>query len=426
MAKPIDPYGLGFNTSEPMIMHIDMNSCFASVEQQANPLLRGRPVAVSAYDSPKAIIIAPSIEAKAAGIKLGMTNAEGLEICPDLFVTTPDPQKYRDANIRFRNIFQSYTDKVVPKSIDEAVMDFRGSQAIKNMSMIDIGMEIKQRVKEEIGEWMRVNVGIGTSRWTAKMAAGLHKPDGLDVITHKNLLNVYKSLQLTDLTGISRRNEARLNAYGIYTPMDFYNAPVDLLKKQVFQSIVGYYWYVELRGWEMHDVDTTRRSFGHTYALGQKTADKTKLAPMLMKLCEKTGRRLRKQGYYAKGIHVSFVYQDHTYWGKGRKVKVPLYSTQDIFRQAMLTFNMQPYRKIVTNLFVTVYDLASNEFLPKSLFDVGKLDLVARSRAFDEINDRYGEFTVVPAEMLEVKDIILDRIAFGGVKDLEDLYYRGE
>ncbi len=399
-----------------------MNSCFASVEQQANPLLRGRPVAVSAYDSPGAIIIAPSIEAKAMGIKLGMTNAEGKGICPDLVVLTPDPMKYRDANIRFRNIFQSYTDKVAPKSIDEAVMDFRGSLAIKNKTMIDIGREIKQRVKVEIGEWIQVNVGIGTSRWTAKMAAGLHKPNGLDVLTHKNLLDVYGHLQLTDLTGISRRNEARLNSYGIYTPLDFYNAPVDLLKKQVFQSIVGYYWYVELRGWEMHDIDTSRRSFGHTYALGKKTVDKAKLAPMLMKLCEKTGRRLRRHGYYAQGIHVSFVYYDHTYWGKGRRVRAPLYTTQDIFKHAMLIFNMQPHRKIVTNLFVTVYDLASNEYLPKSLFDVGKMDVVARSRAFDDINDRYGEFTVIPAAMLDAKDIILDRVAFGGVKELEDLY----
>lgn len=424
MAKPIDPFGLQPNTEEPLTMHIDMNSCFATVEQQANPLLRGRPIAVSAYDTPKAIIIAPSIEAKAAGIKLGMTNYEGKQLCRDLVVLTPDPPKYRDAHIRFRNIFMSYTDKVRPKSIDEAVMDFSGSQAIRTKSMVQIGHEIKRRVREEIGEWMRVNVGIGTSSFLAKTAAGLHKPDGLDVITHKNLLDIYRGMELTDITGISYRNEARLNTCGIYTPMDFYNAPMQVLKKQVFQSINGYYWYCRLRGYEMDSIDYGRKTFGHTYALGQKTADKTKLAPMLMKLCEKTGRRMRRSGYCAQGVHLSLIYQDHTMWHKGRRTNSYVYTTQDIFRQAMLLFNRQPYKKVVTNLFVTVYDLMPSDFMPPNMFDTGKVDVVSRSRAIDNINDRYGEFTVIPADMLDVKDIILDRIAFGGAKEIEDLYNR--
>lgn len=423
MATPLNPLGLKINTAEPLMMHIDMNSCFATVEQQANPLLRGRPIAVSAYDSPRAIIIAPSIEAKATGIKLGMTNAEGRQICPDLVVLTPDPPKYRDAHIRFRNIFMSYTDKVRPKSIDEAVMDFSGSQAIKTKSMECIGYEIKRRVRDEIGEWMKVNVGIGPSSFLAKTAAGLNKPDGLDTITHHNLLDIYKNMELTDITGISYRNEARLNSYGIYTPMDFFNADLQVLKKQVFQSINGYYWYCRLRGYEMDSAEHKRKTFGHAYALGQKTADKAKLAPMLMKLCEKAGRRMRASGYCAEGVHLSLIYEDHTLWHKGRKTKSYVYTTQDIFRQAMLLFNRQPYKKVVTNIFITVYDLMSSDFMPPNMFDIGKRDVVSRSLAIDNVNDRYGEFTVVPASMLEVKDIILDRIAFGGAKEIEDLYY---
>lgn len=422
MAKPIDPFGLKINTEEPLCMHIDMNSCFATVEQQANPLLRGRPVAVSAYDSPRAIIIAPSIEAKAGGIKLGMSNAEGRVLCPDLLVLTPDPPKYRDAHIRFRNIFMSYTDNVTPKSIDEAVIDFKGSQAIRTRSMVQIGHEIRRRVKQEIGEWMKINVGIGPTRFLAKTAAGLNKPEGLDVIDYRNILDVYGGMQLRDITGINIRNEARLNAYGIFTPIDFFNAPLQLLKKQVFQSINGYYWYCRLRGYEMDNVDHKRRTFGHTYALGQKTADKTKLAPMLMKLCEKTGRRLRGHGYYAKGVHVAFMYEDRTYWHKGRDTKALLYSTQDIFRHAMLLYNLQPHNKVVTNLTISVYGIVPNTHAQVSIFDGGKQDVVSRTKAFDMINNRYGEFTISPAEMLDVKDIILDRIAFGGSRDLEDLY----
>ena len=141
---------------------------------------------------------------------------------------------------------------------------------------------------------MKCNVGIGTNRFLAKTAASLHKPDGLDVITHKNLEEVYNSLKLTDLCGINTRFEARLNAYGIFTPLQFFHAPLQKLKKQVFRSILGYYWYLRLRGHEIDAVDFGRKSFGNSYALRQQTAEQKKLSPLLMKLCEKTGRRLRR------------------------------------------------------------------------------------------------------------------------------------
>ncbi len=192
MAKPPEPFDLPINANVPLIMHVDMNSCFATVEQQANPHLRGRPIAVAPYVSPKGIIIAPSIEAKALGIRLGLTVREAQIICPDIVILPPDPPKYRDAHVKFKKIFMSYTDRVTPKSIDEAVMDFSGTQLIKHKTMEEIGREIKQRVKDEIGEWMKVNVGIGTNRFLAKLAAGLHKPDGMDVISISNVLDVYR------------------------------------------------------------------------------------------------------------------------------------------------------------------------------------------------------------------------------------------
>jgi DNA polymerase IV len=313
MKLPDTTFGLRINASEPLTMHIDMNSCFATMEQQANPLLRGRPVVVAAYPSPRGCIVAPSIEAKQFGIKTGMMVQDGRALCPDIVVLTPDPPKYRDAHIRFKRIFLSYTDKVTPKSIDEAIIDFTGSQIIKHKSLVDVGYEIKKRVKEDIGEWVRVNVGIGTNRFLAKTAAGLHKPDGLDVIRDTDVLKIYKNLELTDLDGIAHRYEARLNAHGILTPMDFYNAELPLLKKQVFKSINGYYWYLRIRGHEVDAYDTKRRTFGHTYALKKRTNNPEYLSRLLMKLCEKCGRRLRRNDYYAEGIHVSCIYEDGTY-----------------------------------------------------------------------------------------------------------------
>lgn len=400
-----------------------MNSSFATIEQQANPLLRGRPVAVSPYTTPRGITIAPSIEAKRLGIKLGMRNEEVRRIAPDVVILPPDPPKYRDAHIRFRNIFKSYTDKVMPKSIDEAVIDFAGSQAIKTNGMAEIGREIKQRVRSELGEWVRVNVGIGTNRFLAKVAAGLNKPDGLDIIDQSNLLDIYRRLELTDLPGINVRNEARLNTYGIFTPLQFIDAPIEVLKKQVFQSINGYYWYVRLRGWEVDDVNYGRKSFGHTYALGKKTGDRAELARLLMKLCVKTGRRLRSGGYYAGGVHVSMLFRGGSHWHKGKKTQTRLYSDQDIFRHAMRVMNMCPNIKTVTNLAVSVFNLNSYKPAQTTIFDGSRQDPHSLADTIDSINDRFGQFVITPALMAAMDDTIIDRIAFGGhVKDLEDLY----
>jgi nucleotidyltransferase/DNA polymerase involved in DNA repair len=106
------------------------------------------------------------------------------------------------------------------------------------------------------------------------------------------VLSVYELVSLLDLNGINTKNQARLNTAGIFTPIEFFHASVDTLKRQVFQSIAGYYWYVRLRGHEIDQIDFERKSFGNTYALGKQTNDPRELAKLLMKLCEKTGRRV--------------------------------------------------------------------------------------------------------------------------------------
>lgn len=422
MAKPVEIINLPINPADPLIMHIDMNSCFATIEQQANPLLRHRPIAVSPYPTPRGIIIAPSIEAKKLGIKLGMRNQEARLICPDIVILPPDPPKYRDAHVRFKNIFLSYTDKVVPKSIDEAVIDFSGSQIIKRTAVSLVAQEIKQRIKTEIGEWVRVSIGIGPNRFLAKVGAGLNKPDGLETIDKNNLLDVYKRLELIDFPGINFRNKARLNAWGIFSPVEFFDAPINVLKKQVFHSVIGYYWYLRLKGWEIDDVEFKRKSFGHTYALGQKTANRDELAKLLMKLCVKTGQRLRGSGYYAQGVHVAMIFDDKTYWHKSRQTRTRLHSDQDIFRHALRTLDFCPELKLVSNLAISVFDLVSSSPYQTSIFDHTKQDKTAFAKAIDDINEHYGQFVMTPALMISMNDTIIDRVAFGGVKDLEDLY----
>jgi DNA polymerase IV len=287
--SPVASSTLARTASSAMFMGFsDLNSCFATIEQQANPLLRGKLIMVAAYNSPNGCVVAPSIEAKHYGIKTGMTVRDAKLLYPAVIVRTPDPAKYRAVHVQFRNIFKDYSPDVSPKSIDEAVIDFTDTYALHNRTLPDIGREIKRRFREEIGEWMQCSIGIGTNRFLAKLAASLQKPDGLTTIDHTNVLSVYERVRLLDLNGINTKNEARLNTAGIFTPLEFLNASVDTLKKLVFQSITGYYWYLRLRGYEIDDVEFGRKSFGNTYALGKQTNDPKELAKLLMKLCEKT------------------------------------------------------------------------------------------------------------------------------------------
>jgi DNA polymerase-4 len=413
---------LSVNEGDPLIMHIDMNSCFATMEQQANRNLRGRPVGVAAYVHDYGCVISPSYEAKAYGVKTGMRVFEAKELCPDITIIQSHPPLYRDAHIRFKRIFESYTDEVYPKSIDEAVIDFKGSQAIERMSMTDIGMQIKRRVHDEIGDWVRVNVGIATNRFLAKTAAGLHKPDGLDVITHMNLLDVYRGMELLDITGINVRNKMRLNLAHIFTPLQFYEAPAWKLKKQVFQSVTGYYWYLKLRGWEVEDRESKRKSIGHDYTLQLRTDDPYILRQFMMKLSEKAGRRLRRNSLYAEGIHIWVLYTDRDFWHKGMRTKSRLYTTASIYFYAMKVFDMREYDKPIAKMGVTLYDLQPEEPEQLGLFDREHGDKRELSRSLDAVNDRYGELIVGSALLAGLDGFILDRIPFGSVRDIKDLY----
>jgi len=415
---------LPLNHNKPLVMHIDLNSCFATAMQQAFPHLRGKPLAVAAYNSPRGCILAPSIEAKRFGIKTGMRVMEGKHLYKDLIIRTTDVQLVRDVHVRLKRITRDYSTIVSPKSIDEVVIDFNPVQIVIRRPLTEIASEIKARIKKEIGEWIVCSVGIGTNRFLAKTAAGLHKPNGLDVINHQNIRHIYSKLKLVDLNGINHRYQARLNINGIFTPLQLLDAPLDLLKKQVFQSITGFYWYRRIRGYEIDNVEFLRKSYGQDYALGKQTSDPEELSRILMKLCEKMGRRLRRSSKAANGIHIAILYNDYSFWHRQSLMNQPMYATRDLYRGAQLVFNQQPYKKVVAKLSVACYDLIPSAKSQLSLFDEGDDKLRKVSDAMDSINNKYGEFSITPALMIGLDNTVIDRIAFGAVKELEDLYLK--
>jgi DNA polymerase-4 len=409
------------NKARPLVMHIDLNSCFAIVEQQANPLYRNKPVAVAAYDTPRGMVIASSYEAKSKGIKLGVNVGEARAIDPGVIVLMPDPPKYIAAHRLFKEVVDEYTSSVYDKSIDEFVIDFAGSPAVReSRDLVDIGYEIKHKIKDRVGSYITVNVGIGTNRFWAKPAAGLNKPDGLDVMDASNALAIYERLSLTDLTGINYRYEARLNDAGIFTPLQFLAASQDKLKRRVFKSIVGDQWHARLRGYEVDDRRFARKSVGHNYAIKIKTRDRAELARLLMKLCYKTGRRMRKQGYQARGIHLSLGFQSGNWWAKSRDTSSYMYSNDEIFFHAAKLLEEAFLPDLATHIAVSVYGLRPVDPRQLSIFGGTRYDSRPLSDALDSINDRWGDYTVVPAAMQGMESVILQRIAFGSIKDYLD------
>ena len=411
------------NTEQPLIMHIDMNSAFASVEQQANRLLRGVPVGVAANLSPGGCVISPSKEVKAMGVKTGFRVRDAVEIAPDIRIIAPDPDKYFYIHKRFSELFKEYSPDVVPLSIDEAVINFKGTPALRAQGMEQIGREIKDRMLGEIGEWLTCNVGIGTNRFLAKLAASIHKPDGLDVITHENLREVYSNVTLLDLCGINTRNKARLNLNGIYTPLEFLDAPMWKLWKQVFNSVQGRHWYFRLRGWEVDDITYKRKTYGQTYAIHHFTNDTEELSKLMMKLCEKMGRRLRKSGNYALGIHVNCGYRGYPWWHMGRKGAKKLYATQDLHATAMQLLENRSRWQKVTHIGVTCYDLRSVKHVADTLFETDESRAFRLADALDAVNDRYGEYSVHTARMQGLDDQIIQRVPFHATTDtLSEIY----
>lgn len=406
-----------FNPKPSYILHLDLNSCFATIEQQANPLLRGKPVVVAAYNSPGGCILASSIEAKKLGIKTGMRVRDGKKLCPKLISMSSDPWKYRNVHLSLRKLISEYTDDFTPKSIDEFVLNLEDRPCLKNKNILEVAKEIKRRIKSEIGEYLTVSVGIAPNRYLAKIGAGLNKPDGLDEINKDNFERIFNNLKLTDLCGIKTRSALRLACVGVYSVKDFYKCPQALLRA-AFGGITGYYWYLRLHGYEIDDFISKRRSYGNSYALSIPTDKIEVLSPILSKLIQKAGFRLRSAGFKTQGVHLAIFYKDGSYWHEGISLPRVIFDSRDLFKAGFKLLLNSP-RKTVREIAVSFFNLSNFSNLQLDLFEniVKKENL---TKSIDIVNSRWGNFILSPARMLGTTKNVPDRIAFGGVKELEE------
>jgi len=414
----------GLNTDEPRIMWIDLNSAFAMAEQQAHPSLRNRPIGVTNRLSPECCVIAASYEAKALGIKVGVRRSEAIALCPDFVMLETDPPKYHHVYKKLMAIMQSYSPKVKMKSIDEGIIDFRDmDKTYTTERLIAIGYEIKARVKKEIGDYTKINVGIAPNRFLAKTAAGLHKPDGLDVISYRNLLDVYKSLELQDLNGIADGFGSRLRSFKIDTPMKFLEAREDLLRKQVFKSINGMHWFNRLRGFEVDDFETKLGTVGRQWVVKNPSNDEDYLRSCLHFLAETTGKKLRFRNVDARGVAVWLTFQSgETFYDK-RTYKTGVFTDSDIWLRVSKIFNQRPKHMSVRTMGLTLYKLEPSARSQIGLFHNTEKDQHVTT-AVDEINDMYGMFTVHSGDSLEGTKHVKQKIPFGGTEYFELLLKR--
>lgn len=406
-----------YNTERPLIMHIDLNSCFATVEQQARPMLRGRPVVIVNRRTESTSIVTASYEAKAFGVKVGMKVKEARKLVPGLIALESDPSKYRYVYHKMMSIMKRYSPHITMKSIDEGVIDFHPTtDSIRNRNLVDVGHEMKLRLREEIGSAMRCNVGISTNRFLAKTAAGLHKPDGLDIIDHTNLRQVFSTLALTDLTGIAKHNEHRLNAVGIYNPIEFLDANAYVLHKMVFKSILGEQWHQRLRGHEVDDVTHDLKTVGRQYVLEDRNLPHTAILQRLHHLCESVGAKLRSQDKQARGVLVYAKTTERGYWHARHMCDLPFFSDGAIYVQATMLFAHVPSG--IYEIGISCYELSDGVDDQLSLFG----DQLAREQqvteAIDAINKRFGDRTIHAADTLGTGSHVKQKIPFGSTRYL--------
>lgn len=408
---------LDINHELPQVMWIDLNSAFATIEQQAHPSLRHRPVGITNRISPECCIITASYEAKARGVKTGCRRSEALRLCPDLILLESDPPKYNAVYNKLFSIMRNYSDDCGMKSIDEGYINLHHTEYNTLDKLTNLGYEIKRRVKEEIGDYTTINVGIGCNRFLAKQAAGLHKPDGMDIIYHGNLLDVYSSLQLKDLTGIAKAYDLRLRQAGITTPLEFLNTSELTLRKKVFRGVNGTYWYRRLRGYEVDDYKPNLSVIGRQWVVDQNGDDDEYLSACLHYLVESVGLKLRFRDVAARGVCVWLRTQSGDRYHKKQLAIAPFTSNQAIWQIASNLFNQRPPGRIQC-IGVYLYNFSQPNHNQLSI--VSEISRDNRlTDAIDKINHRYGTATIHSAHSTAGAAKIKQKVPFGSTNYLE-------
>ncbi len=387
------------------ILHVDMNSYFATLEQQAYPNLRGRPIGVAGKGSgERTVITAASIEAKKLGIRSGMSGWEAKRLCPELIVIPASYDRYIFTSKRIFALLERISPVIDVFSIDEAFARLDPTTTWDEAAQA--GAQFKQLIRKYIGEWVTCSVGISYGKTLAKLASEMQKPDGMTLIRPEDFTRIAAITPIEELCGIGWRLRPRLNQAGIFTIQELGRAPKDLLIK-MFGPYTGT-WLHDIGNGRDRDILRSFRSLpqeksvGHSYTLPRDMHSLEDAKKTLLLLSERVGVRLRRKGLIGRTVSVYVRFHDRGGWGQSATQKEYIDDGYQIYQAAIRLLRGLESPPPIRLLAVTVSELVQQAQVTQPLFAHKRHyeDLV---ESLDTINNRYGEFTVFRSSLATLR-----------------------
>lgn len=409
-------------------LYVDFNSYFASVEQQVQPRLRGRPVAVIPVETESTCAIAASYEAKAFGVKTGTPIYEARRLCPDIICVLARHDLYVD----FHNQILKEIDRHIPVtavcSIDEAAC-----RLMKNEAAVDaitaIAAAMKKGLAKNVGAYVKCSIGIASNRYLAKVATDLQKPDGFTILYPDDLPEALFCLDLRDLPGIGRNMERRLIAAGITNVPELMALGADRMRA-IWGGIWGERMWHLLRGVDLPEIETQRRSLGHSHVMAPELRAPHKAVFVARRLTLKAASRLRRIGYHATAFSFSARLED------GRRIEASLKCWRSCDSITFLNMLNKIWDQFIPKgrhirikqVGVTLHGLSLSSNIQPDFFDEDillnrhkKEKSENLSQAMDRMNQKFGRNTIlIGMTPLQAGNFTGSKIAFNRIPDCED------
>ena len=378
-------------TDQRIILHIDMDAFFISVEQRDNPALMGKPAAVCGSLS-RSVVTSATYEARPFGIRAGMSTQEAKRRCPQLILVEGNHSKYTETSARIFSILKEFTPLVEVASIDEAYLDITQSLLLFQ-SAFHISKSIKDRIRQS--EQLTCSIGVAPNKLLSKLGSGLKKPDGLIIIRKDDVREILEDLPVSKLYGIGPKLAEALNSIGIFACGQLGRFPVDVLSKRF--GVIGERLHEMGLGLDdspvvPFDEEEDAKSISHSVTLEEDTVDPKMLGKVMLQLSERVSRRMRRDGFYGKRIAITVRYSDFFTFSKQKTFSKWMNSGNEIFRHAVEIFESIPHPKPIRLLGVGVSQL-KKEWCQLDLFEKkGKKDNLLK--AMDRVNERFGDWTL--------------------------------
>ena len=385
--------------NKKIIMHVDMNAFFASVEQEVNPALRGKPIAVTGSNE-RTVVTTASYEARAFGVKTGMTKYEAKRLCPHIILVAGNTSRYVDTCRRLVEIYRQYTPVVEVYSIDEAFLDVTGSIPLFE-SAENIAKSIKRDIRQRLGS-LTCSIGIAHNKLLAKLGSDMKKPDGLVIIRQEEVAALLERLPVRELCGIGAQLEKHLAAMGIRTCGELGRTSLQALKNRF--GVIGERLKLMAQGIDDSpaiplEQEPDAKSVGHSMTLDADVSDAETLERHILQLSEMVGRRLRRGGYAGRTVALTLRYPDFTTFTRRQSGTSCINNSIDIYVAAKDILGATRLQQPVRLVGVSVSNLTRN-LAQIPLFQKEKVKQAA-TRAMDEINDRYGDFCITWGALIE-------------------------